>query len=127
MTERERGDRSLLAGAGLQIDPKSGFATRVKVPTQNDWYTLQKMLGFLKGTKGLVSMLDADLSGVIVWQVEVTFAVHASKNDFLSNHAGGVFDPGVATTDSIDETTCCNPGSGTADPAPRGCVAWRHW
>ena len=53
-----------------------------------------------------------------------TTATAANNRSDDAGHCA--FDPGVAITDSIDETTCCNRGSDTANPAPH-CCGHHRW
>ena len=54
-----------------------------------------------------------------------TTATAANNRSDDAGHCA--FDPGVAITDSIDETTCCNRGSDTANPAQRYGCGHHRW
>jgi hypothetical protein len=54
-----------------------GFlTTHVKSPDVDDWKKLKRVIGYLRGTKLLKLMLEADDTHVIKWWVDAAFAVH---------------------------------------------------
>jgi hypothetical protein len=93
------------------IQPAIAFlCTRVKEPTESDWFKLQKMLGFLKYTQDDVIILQSDGSRVITWHLDASFAVHKD----LKSHTGAVMSLGKGSIQSVSTKQKSNSRSSTA-------------
>jgi hypothetical protein len=92
------------------IQPAIAYlTTRVKAPTQDDWFKLKKMLGFLKATANDVLTLSADATGTIAWHVDAAFAVHP---DYKS-HTGATMSLGDGVIQSVSTKQKVNTRSST--------------
>ena len=92
------------------IQPAIAYlSTRVKEPTEGDWFKLKKMLGFLKATQEDVITLESDGSHIITWHLDAAFAVH---KDFKS-HTGAVMSLGKGSIQSVSTKQKTNSRSST--------------
>ena len=92
------------------IQPAIAFlSTRVKEPTESDWFKLKKMLGFLKATQEDVLTLESNGDRIITWHLDAAFAVH---KDFKS-HTGAVMSLGKGSIQSVSTKQKTNSRSST--------------
>jgi hypothetical protein len=61
------------------------LTTRVKAPDINDWIKLSHMMEYLRVERLRPLILGADGSGVLMWYVDASFAVHPN----MRSHTGG--------------------------------------
>jgi hypothetical protein len=61
------------------------LTTRVWAPDINDWRKLSHMMEYLRVDRLRPLILSADGSGVLMWYVDVSFAVHPN----MRSHTGG--------------------------------------
>lgn len=61
------------------------LTTRVKSPDVDDWRKLKHLMENLKSTADMKLILGANLSGVLNWYVDASFAVHPN----MRGHTGG--------------------------------------
>jgi hypothetical protein len=78
LTKRARPD--IIAAVGF-------LCTRVKAPTRNDWFKLQRMMNFLKKTINDVLRLESDGLKIVKWFIDGSFACHG---DFRGHTGGGM-------------------------------------
>jgi len=92
------------------IQPVMSFlTTRVRAPTEQDWFKLKKMLRFLKRTKEDVLTLEAGEDVKIEWHLDAAFAVHP---DFKS-HTGATMTLGKGSIQSASTKQKVNTRSST--------------
>jgi len=90
MTKRARPD----------LQPAIAFlTTRVKQPTEQDWFKLKKMMRFLKPTQDEVRAIGAgDINGINAqWHLDAAFAVHPG----YKSHTGANLTFGRGSINSI--------------------------
>ena len=77
------------------------LATRVREPTQSDWFKLTKLMNFLKATEKDVATMSADDTQTIKWYIDSAFAVHKD----MKSHTGSILTlgGGVITSDSTKQ------------------------
>ena len=61
------------------------LCTRVKVPKENDYKKLIRMVQYLRATRRLVHTLKADDLTVVKWRADSSYAVHPD----MRTHTGG--------------------------------------
>ncbi len=61
------------------------LTTRVRAPDINDWRKLSHLMEYLRVNRLCPLILSADGSGVLMWYVDASFAVHPN----MHSHAGG--------------------------------------
>ena len=61
------------------------LTTRVQSPNIDDWRKLSHLMEYLRVTRLLPLILSADGSGVLMWYVDASFAVHPN----MRSHTGG--------------------------------------
>ena len=77
----------LFLSAWARRDIQSAVAfltTRVKKPDENDWFKLQRVIKYLKGTISLKLNLIEDDLYIIKWYVDASYAIH----DDCKGHTG---------------------------------------
>ena len=75
------------------------LTTRVKGPDVDDWHKLRHLIKYLRATRELPLILGADVTGVLSWYVDASFAVHPD----MRGHTGGTMTMGRGF--SIDKST----------------------
>ena len=96
----------------IDVQPAVSFlSTRIKAPTEQDWFKLKKMMRFLKRTADDVLTLEGgDGDGVkLEWFLDAAFAVH---HDYKS-HTGAVFTLGKGAAQSVSAKQKINTRSST--------------
>jgi hypothetical protein len=96
----------------IDIQPAVSFlSTRVRAPTEQDWFKLKKMMRFLKRTADDVLTLEAsDGDGInLDWYLDAAFAVH---ND-MKSHTGAILTLGKGAVQSISVKQKANARSST--------------
>ncbi len=68
----------------------SFLTTRVRAPDIDDWRKLSHLMKYLSIDRLCPLILSADGSGVLMWYVDASFAVHPN----MRSHTGGVFTMG---------------------------------
>jgi len=66
------------------------LTTRVRAPDVDDWRKLSHLMEYLRVDRLCPLILSADGSGVLMWYVDASFAVHPN----MHSHTGGVFTMG---------------------------------
>jgi hypothetical protein len=66
------------------------LTTRVRAPNIDDWTKLSHLMEYLRVDRLCPLILSADGSGVLMWYVDASFAVHPN----MRSHTGGVFTMG---------------------------------
>jgi hypothetical protein len=66
------------------------LTTRVRAPDVDDWRKLSHLMEYLRVDRLRPLILSADGSGVLMWYVDASFAVHPN----MRSHTGGVFTMG---------------------------------
>ena len=66
------------------------LTTRVRAPDVDDWRKLSCLMEYLRNDRLRPLILSADGSGVLMWYVDASFAVHPN----MRSHTGGVFTMG---------------------------------
>ena len=75
-----------------------GFlCTRVKAPTEQDYKKLGKAISYLKETVHLPLVVGADNSGILTWNIDVSFAVYPD----CKSHTGACLTLGYGSILSI--------------------------
>ena len=87
----------------------SFLTTRVRAPTQQDWFKLKKLMRFLKRTQDDVLTLEAKDGIQIDWHLDAAFAVHP---DYKS-HTGATMTLGKGTIQSVSAKQKVNTRSST--------------
>ena len=63
--------------AWRDIQPATAFLTmRVRLPDEDDWGKVKRVLGYLKGTMHMPLILSADSLMLSRWWVDAAYAVH---------------------------------------------------
>jgi len=85
----------LSARAWQDIQPATAFlTTRVRLPDEDDWGKVKRVLGYLKGTMHMPLILSADSLTLSQWWVDAEYAVH---NDCRGHTGAGMsFGQGMA-------------------------------
>ena len=92
------------------VQPAVSFlATRVRKPTDQDWFKLKKMMRFLKRTEDDVLTLEAGEENNIQWYLDAAFAVH---EDYKS-HTGAACTLGKGAVQSVSTKQKVNTRSST--------------
>jgi len=102
----------VLKRSRIDVIPAVAFlSTRVKAPTEQDWFKLKKMMRFLKRTVDDVLTLEAgEGEGVnIAWYLDAAFAVH---QDYKS-HTGAAMTLGKGAVQSVSTKQKINTRSST--------------
>jgi hypothetical protein len=96
--------------ARQDIAPAVAFlSTRVKAPTEQDWFKLKKMLRFLKATLNDKPRFEVDNMKNIYWHLDASFAVHHD----MKSHTGATMTLGKGTITSISTKQKINTRSST--------------
>ena len=66
------------------------LTTRVRAPDVDDWRKLSCLMEYLRADRLRPLILSADGSGVLMWYVDASFAVHPN----MRSHTVGVFTMG---------------------------------
>jgi hypothetical protein len=66
------------------------LTTRVRAPDVDDWRKLSHLMEYLRVDRLRPLIVSADGSGVLMWYVDASFAVHPN----MRSHTGGVFTMG---------------------------------
>jgi hypothetical protein len=66
------------------------LTTRVRAPDVDDWRKLSHLMEYLRVDRLCPLIFSADGSGVLMWYVNASFAVHSN----MRSHTGGVFTMG---------------------------------
>jgi hypothetical protein len=61
------------------------LTTRVCAPDRDDWRELTHLMKYMRGTRTLPLILGANGSGILVWWIDASFAVHP----IMRGHSGG--------------------------------------
>jgi hypothetical protein len=61
------------------------LTTRVRAPDINDWMKISHLMEYLRVDRLSPLILSTDGSGVLMWYVDASFAVHAN----MRSHTGG--------------------------------------
>ncbi len=80
--------KTLYVSQHVRPDVSSAFAfltTRVRAPDVNDWRTLSRLMEYLRVDRLRPLILSANGSGVVMWYVDASFAVHPN----MRSHTGG--------------------------------------
>jgi len=96
----------------IDVQPAVSFlATRVRAPTEQDWFKLKKMMRFLKRTADDALALEADPDGGINlrWHLDASFAVHHD----MKSHTGALLTLGKGAVQSISVKQKINTRSST--------------
>jgi hypothetical protein len=92
------------------IQPAIAYlTTRVKAPTEQDWFKLMKMMAFLNQTKHDVLILNINESRNIIWHLDAAFAVHNDKR----SHTGATMTLGGGAIQSLSTKQKINTRSST--------------
>ncbi len=85
----------LSARARRDIPPATAFlTTRVRLPDEDDWGKVKRVLGYLKGTLHMPLILSANSLMLSRWWVDAAYAVH--DNCWGHTGAGMSFGQGMA-------------------------------
>ncbi|MGI9568221.1 MAG: Ty1/Copia family ribonuclease HI, partial [Desulfobulbia bacterium] len=87
----------------------SFLASRVRSPTDQDWFKLKKMMRFLKRTEDDILTLEAGAGNNIKWYLDAAFAVHY---DYKS-HTGAAMTLGKGAVQSVSTKQKINTRSST--------------
>ncbi len=82
--------KTLYASKRARPDVSTAIAfltTRVRAPDIDDWRELSHLMEYLRVDRLCPLIISADGSGVLMWYVDASFAVHPN----MCNHTGGVF------------------------------------
>jgi hypothetical protein len=104
--------KALFATKRAQPDIHTAVAfltTRVRVPDQDDWKKLVRMMQYLRGTPELPLTLRADGTNIVKWWVDGSYAVHPT----LRSHTGGLLSLGKGSVQSISTKQKINTTSST--------------
>ena len=92
------------------IQPVIAFlCTRVKEPTVEDWYKLQRLMDYLKRTKNDCLIMSMDNTNTIKWYIDVAYAVHPD----MRSHTGAIMTLGKGAVCSISSKQKVNARSST--------------
>jgi hypothetical protein len=61
------------------------LTTRVRAPDKDDWNKLIHFMRYIRGTRTMPLILRANVSGILQWWVDASFAVHPN----MRGHSGG--------------------------------------
>jgi hypothetical protein len=61
------------------------LTTRVRAPDKDDWNKLVHFMRYIRGTRTMPLILSANVSGIMKWWVDASFAVHP----IMRGHSGG--------------------------------------
>ena len=85
------------------------LCTRVKEPTNYDWFKLTRMMNFLKRTEKDCLTLEIDESNSVVWSIDAAFAVHPD----MKSHTGMTMTMGGGAITSLSKKQKLNTRSST--------------
>ena len=85
------------------------LTTRVRAPDVDDWRKLIHLMEYLRIDRLRPLILSADGSGVLMWYVDASFAVHPN----MCSHNGGVFTMGRGFPINSSTKQKLNTGSST--------------
>ena len=85
------------------------LTTRVRAPDVDDWRKLSCLMEYLRNDRLRPLILSADGSGVLMWYVDASFAVHPN----MRSHTGGVFTMGRGFPINISTKQKLNTRSST--------------
>ena len=80
--------KTLYVSKRARLDVSTAVAfltTRVRAPDVNDWRKLSHLMEYLRVDRLCPLILSADGSGVLMWYVDASFAVHPN----MCSHTGG--------------------------------------
>ncbi len=103
------------------------LTTRVKAPDTHDWRKLSHMMEYLRVERLRPLILSADGSGVLMWYVDASFAVHPN----MRSHTGGGLTMGrgfpIVTSTSARRSgmTCVRASASSRSRPPR--TSGRRW
>ena len=85
--------KTLYVSKRARLDVSTAIAfltTRVRAPDVDDWRKLSHLMEYLRVDRLCPLILSTDGSGVLMWYVDASFAVHPN----MRSHTGGVFTMG---------------------------------
>jgi hypothetical protein len=87
------------------------LCTRVKVPDEDDWKQLVRMMKYLQETKDLELTLEAEKGASVIckWYPDAAFAVHRD----MKSHTGAVLTLGKGAANTISAKQKLNTRSST--------------
>ena len=85
------------------------LCTRVKEPTNYDWFKLERMMNYLRLTQSDCLILRFDASGKVVWSIDAAHAVHQDAR----SHTGMTMNMGLGAVTSMSRKQKLNTRSST--------------
>jgi hypothetical protein len=70
---------------GARLDTCTAIAfltTRVRAPNKDDWNNLVHLMRYIRGTRTMPLLLSANGSGIMMWWVDASFAVHPNMRGY---------------------------------------------
>ncbi len=104
--------KTLYVSKRARLDVSTAIAfltTRVRAPDVDDWRKLSHLMEYLRVDRLRPLILSADGSGVLMWYVNASFAVHPN----MHSHTGGVFTMGRGFPINISTKQKLNTQSST--------------